>query len=92
MSRLKSPLNNSIIKRTDATNLSDQENYEESLFPREIEIIEKEVDILPKTKVTCDKCGNKEAHYWTIQTRAGDEPETKFLRCTKCKYTWRDYD
>ena len=26
---------------------------------REIEVIEKEVDILPKTKVTCDKCGNK---------------------------------
>jgi len=59
---------------------------------REIEVIEKEVDILPKTKIECEKCGNKEAHYWTIQTRAGDEPETKFLRCTKCKYTWRDYD
>jgi len=59
---------------------------------RDIEVIEKEVDILPKTKIECEKCGNKEAHYWTIQTRAGDEPETKFLRCTKCKYTWRDYD
>ena len=60
---------------------------------REIEVIEKEdIDILPKTKVVCEDCGNKEAHYWTIQTRAGDEPETKFLRCTKCKHTWRDYN
>ncbi|MBI1969528.1 transcription factor S, partial [Candidatus Woesearchaeota archaeon] len=21
----------------------------------------------------------------------GDEPETKFLRCQKCRHTWRDY-
>lgn len=59
---------------------------------KEVEVIEKEVDILPKTKVECEKCGNKEAFYWTLQTRAGDEAETKFLRCTKCKHTWRDYD
>lgn len=58
-----------------------------------IEVIDKgELDILPKTKVICSKCGNKEAHFWLIQTRAGDEPETKFLRCTKCNHTWRDYN
>ena len=60
---------------------------------RDVEVIEKsKLDILPKTESICEKCGNKEAYYWTIQTRAGDEPETKFLRCTKCEYTWRDYD
>ena len=59
---------------------------------KDVEVIEKEVEILPKTEVECEKCGNKEAFYWTLQTRAGDEPETKFLRCTKCKHTWRDYD
>lgn len=60
---------------------------------KEVEVIEKDsVNILPKTKVGCEKCGNKEAFYWTIQTRAGDEPETKFLRCTKCNHIWRDYD
>jgi len=41
--------------------------------------------------VECPKCGNKEAYYWTVQTRAGDEAETKFLKCTRCKHTWRDY-
>ena len=45
----------------------------------------------PKTKATCPKCKNNEAHYWLVQTRAGDEPETKFMKCTKCKHTWRDY-
>jgi len=59
---------------------------------KEVEVIEKEVNVLPKLKIKCEKCGNDTAYYWTMQTRAGDEPETKFLRCTKCKYTWRDYD
>jgi transcription factor S len=49
-------------------------------------------NILPKTKAECEKCGNKEAYYWTVQTRAGDEPETKFLKCTKCNGISRDYD
>jgi len=59
---------------------------------KDVEVIEKEsVNILPKIKIDCEDCGNKEAFYWTMQTRAGDEPETKFLRCTKCRHTWRDY-
>ena len=61
---------------------------------------EKEIDVvegddskhLPITKVECPKCGNKKAYYWLVQTRAGDEPETKFLKCTKCKHIWRDYN
>jgi DNA-directed RNA polymerase subunit M len=59
-----------------------------------IEIADSSADdnALPKTAVECPKCRNKEAFYWTIQTRASDEPETKFLKCTKCKHTWRDYD
>ncbi len=39
----------------------------------------------------CEKCGNSKAYHWSIQTRASDEPETDFFRCTKCKYTWREY-
>jgi len=59
----------------------------------EVEVIDKDKEnILPKTKEECENCGNKEAVYWTVQTRAGDEPETKFLRCTKCEHTWRDYN
>lgn len=59
---------------------------------KEVEVIEKEVNVLPKTKIRCEKCGHGTAFYWTLQTRAGDEPETKFMRCEKCNYTWRDYD
>ena len=58
-----------------------------------IEVIDKgELQTLPKTKAKCPKCGYEEAYYWLVQTRAGDEPETKFLKCVKCEHTWRDYD
>jgi len=58
----------------------------------EIPIIEKEEEIHPITnEAECPKCGNREARWWTIQTRSADEPETKFFKCTKCKKTWRDY-
>ena len=60
---------------------------------QEFMVVEKDDDeMLPKTKEECPECANKEAFYWTVQTRAGDEAETKFLKCTKCKHTWRDYD
>lgn len=39
----------------------------------------------------CPKCENKEAYFWTVQTRAGDEAETMFLECKKCKHRWRSY-
>jgi DNA-directed RNA polymerase subunit M len=56
-----------------------------------VEVVSEEKSILPKTKAVCPKCGHDTAFYWMVQTRAGDEPETKFLRCEKCKKTWRDY-
>jgi len=57
----------------------------------EIEVIEKEIEVLPITAADCPKCGHGKAYYWLVQTRASDEPETKFLKCEKCKHTWRDY-
>jgi len=58
-----------------------------------VEVAGREVlETLPKTNEECPKCGNDEAYYWTLQTRAGDEAETKFLKCTKCSHTWRDYN
>ena len=48
-------------------------------------------DMLPVTEGECPKCKNDKAYFWLVQTRAGDEPETKFMKCTKCKHTWRDY-
>ena len=60
---------------------------------KEIEVVDKgELQTLPKISIECPKCKHNTAYYWLIQTRAGDEPETKFLRCEKCEYTWRDYD
>jgi DNA-directed RNA polymerase subunit M len=54
-------------------------------------INEKETDTFPVTNAVCPKCSNKEAYFWTSQTRAGDEAETKFFKCTKCKHIWREY-
>ncbi|MBI3622984.1 transcription factor S [Candidatus Pacearchaeota archaeon] len=59
---------------------------------KEIPIIsEKEVQFNPVVIETCKECGNDKAYFWTIQTRAGDEAETKFFKCTKCNHTWREY-
>ncbi|MBI4170172.1 MAG: transcription factor S [Candidatus Aenigmarchaeota archaeon] len=46
---------------------------------------------LPKTEKQCDHCGNNEAYFWLIQTRASDEPPTQFFRCIKCRHVWREY-
>ena len=52
---------------------------------------EKDSNVWPITSATCTKCGNDEAFFWSAQTRAADEAETRFFRCTKCKHTWREY-
>ncbi len=57
---------------------------------KKIEVVEN-VETNPKIKITCEKCNNKVAYYWTQQTRGADEPETRFFKCTKCNYTWREY-
>jgi len=46
---------------------------------------------MPTLKIDCEKCGHDEAVGWMFQTRSADEPTTRFYRCQKCKYTWRDY-
>jgi len=46
---------------------------------------------LPVTEAECPKCHNMTAYYWTRQTRAADEGETKFHQCTKCGHKWREY-
>ena len=56
-----------------------------------VAIVKEDDSSLPETDARCPECGNEKAFYWTQQTRAGDEPETKFLKCKKCKHIWRDY-
>ncbi len=52
---------------------------------------DKDADMLPEVEQKCPKCGHDKAGFWTSQTRAGDESETKFFKCKKCNNTWRDY-
>ena len=50
-----------------------------------------ETQTFPIVAETCKKCKNEGVYFWTVQTRSGDEAETKFFKGTKCDYTWRDY-
>lgn len=52
----------------------------------------KELNSLPKTEAECPECQHKVAYFWLVQTRASDEPETKFYKCEKCGHVWRDYN
>ncbi|MEM4625498.1 MAG: transcription factor S [Candidatus Pacearchaeota archaeon] len=54
-------------------------------------IREKDTDVFPIVSIDCPKCSSKEAYFWTSQTRSGDEAETRFFKCIKCKHTWREY-
>ncbi len=54
-------------------------------------IDEEEDNTYPVIDMVCPKCKHKKAYFWTTQTRASDESETKFYKCTKCKHTWRKY-
>lgn len=58
---------------------------------KDVNVVDEEKDILPLTDGRCQKCGHGRAYYWLLQTRAGDEAETRFLKCEKCKNVWREY-
>ena len=50
---------------------------------------EKDSSVWPTVSEVCPKCGNDKAYYFSAQMRSGDEAETQFFRCVKCKNTWR---
>ncbi len=57
-----------------------------------VEAVEEEHEVYPlSTAVECPKCGHNGAYFWEVQTRASDEPATKFYKCEKCRHIWRDY-
>jgi DNA-directed RNA polymerase subunit M len=79
-------------KKITKESLSEYE-ISEKVSPKENVIVTgDDIKTLPTTKVLCPKCGNREAFWWLQQTRRADESETRFLRCTKCGQTWREYD
>ena len=57
----------------------------------QIEVVDRKIDARPKTEEECPKCGHREAYFWTVQTRASDEAETRFFECTKCRNRWRQF-
>jgi DNA-directed RNA polymerase subunit M len=59
---------------------------------QEIAVVsKKDAQVLPIVGEKCKECANEKAFFWTVQTRSGDEAETKFFKCTKCEFTWREY-
>ncbi|MFA5953094.1 MAG: transcription factor S [Candidatus Pacearchaeota archaeon] len=59
---------------------------------KEIPFIKKNVsEVMPIVNEKCPKCGHDKAYFWTVQTRASDESETKFFKCLKCGHTHREY-
>lgn len=59
---------------------------------KEVMLIEdkEQMNVLPKTKIKCPKCGNNEAYWILRQMRGSDEPESRFYTCTKCEHKWRE--
>lgn len=57
---------------------------------KEVAVFEEKINVLPKTKVKCPKCGHNEAFWILRQMRGSDEPETRFFTCAKCEYKWRE--
>ncbi|HLC50844.1 MAG TPA: transcription factor S [archaeon] len=60
----------------------------------EVIVVDKKssIEILPKTIAQCPKCEHNEAFWWMQQTRAADEPATRFYKCSKCSHVWREYE
>lgn len=53
---------------------------------------EKDDNDMPTIKEKCPECGHNKAYYFLIQTRAADEPATKFFKCVECGHKWREYN
>ena len=77
----------------------DSDNTEVDL-EKKMEVLDQNVIIVsqddktsvhPTVLVECPKCKHNEAEAWQEQTRSADEPSTSFFRCTKCRFTWREY-
>lgn len=67
------------------------QTFSEKNKDNEMAVINDSDAALPKTKIICPQCSHNEAFFSIRQTRAADEPETRFYRCCKCNYNWRVY-
>jgi len=62
---------------------------EEVKKSKDIVVVGSKESVNPVVEFECVKCPNKKAYFWIQQMRAGDEPESKFYKCTKCENTVR---
>jgi len=69
------------------------EGLSEKVKRKEVEIVDADSasEIHPLVENECPKCKHNKCFYWSKQMRSGDEPETLFYKCEKCKHQWRDY-
>ena len=74
-----------------AAGASDLRLTEKAKPKQAIAVVEKEPEIYPLVDEKCPKCGHPRAYFWTVQTRAADEPPTRFYKCEKCGHIWRKY-
>jgi len=58
------------------------------------EILDKNLMELKPTSETdqflCTKCKMRKTTFYTMQIRSADEPETSFITCLNCAYSWRE--
>lgn len=80
-----------VDKGKDAGKITEKVQEKPAHEKRHFETAGEEKVMAPTTEIECPKCHNPKAYYWTRQTRAGDEGETKFHQCTKCNHKWREY-
>lgn len=67
--------------------------FKSEIKDREVTILEGDIqEGLPTTEISCPECKNRTAYWWLRQLRSADESETRFFKCTKCSFTWREYD
>lgn len=81
------------IKDKDKSKNKDKFIVSEKIKKEKIGVLrEDQTNVYPVISAVCPKCGNDKAYYFSTQTRAGDEAETRFFICTKCGYRWREYE
>ncbi|MCC6003216.1 MAG: transcription factor S [Thermofilum sp.] len=56
-----------------------------------VSLVDIDISTLPVVEFKCENCGNNKAYVYELQTRAGDEPATRFYICTKCRKVYREY-